>query len=219
MKNIIIIGASGHSKVIVDALEKMEKWNIIGYVDSFKKEKEFFGYPILGTEESLPKIIRIYDIFGGVIAIGDNFVRFKMVKKIEEQIPDFKFISAIHPKAILGRGVQIGDGTVVMAGVVINSDTTIGEHSIINSSSTIEHDSTIGNFSTIAPNVSMGGGVKIGNFSTISIGAIIKHLIQIDDNVLVGANSLVLNNVEKNSVVYGTPTKLVRKREIYDKYL
>ena len=197
MKNIIIIGASGHSKVIVDSLEKMNIWNIVGYLDSFKKGFSFFNYPILGTERELLKFSKKYNIVGGIVAIGDNFIRSEMVAKIKKISPNFKFISSIHPTAVLGRGVKIGDGTVVMAGSIVNSDTIIGEHSIINTSSTVEHDSVIGDFSTIAPNVSMGGGVKIGDFSTISIGAVIKHGICIEDDVVIGANSLVLKKCKK----------------------
>jgi len=219
LKNIIIIGASGHSKVIIDSLEKMNMWNIIGYIDSFKRESHFFKYPILGTEDDILYIIKKYDVFGGVISIGDNFTRFQMVKKIDRISPNFNFISAIHPSAILGKNVQIGDGTVVMAGVIINSDSTIGKHSIINTSSTIEHDSYIGNFSTIAPNVVMGGGVQIGNFSTISIGTTIIHQIRVGDDVVVGANSLILKNVDNNTLLYGTPARIVKKRYRNDKYL
>jgi sugar O-acyltransferase (sialic acid O-acetyltransferase NeuD family) len=219
MKNIIVVGASGHSKVVVDILENMGEWNIIGYIDSFKTEKEFFGYPILGTEKNIPEICKKFNIYGGIVTIGDNWTRFKMVERIQEKSPNFHFISAIHPKAILSRGVEIGTGTVVMAGVVINADTKIGNQTIINTSSLVEHDSKIGDFSTIAPKVAMGGGVEIGNFTTVSIGAIIKHYIKIEDDVVIGANSSVLKDIQKNSVAFGTPAKIVRKRARKDGYL
>jgi len=122
-------------------------------------------------------------------------------------------------RVVIGKNVEIGDGTVVMAGAVINPSSKIGEQSIINTSSVIEHDSQIGNFSTIAPKVAMGGGVQIGNFSTISIGATVKHLIKIGDDVVVGANSLVLKNLPNNIVAYGLPAKKIRERKREDKYL
>lgn len=218
-KNIIIFGASGHSKVIVDILEKENIWNIMGFIDSFKREKEFFGYPILGTEKDILKIVDDFNIFGGIVAIGDNFIRFTVVEKIKNILIDFKFISTIHPSAILGKFVKVGDGTTIMAGTIINADTEIGEHSIINSASVIEHDSKVGDFSTIAPNVSMGGGVRVGNFSTISIGATIKHSIKIGNDIVIGANSLLLKDIFNKSVWFGNPAKFIRKRERYDKYL
>ena len=219
MKNIVIIGASGHSKVIIDILEKLGIWNIIGYIDSFKKDSSFFGYPILGTENELLNITREFNIVGGLIAIGDNLTRFKMVSKIENICPKFKFISAIHPNAILGKAVVIGKGSVIMAGAIVNPDSKIGSHSIINTSSIIEHDSNIGDFSTISPNVAMGGNVNIGNFSTIGIGATLKHGITIEDDVIIGAKSLVLNNIKKNNLAYGIPVKIIRKRKRSDTYL
>jgi len=218
-KNIVVIGASGHSKVIIDILEKSENWNILGYLDSFKKELSFFGYPILGTEKDLSFLLKDLDIFGGVIAIGDNWTRFKMVQKIKNISPKFQFISAIHPSAILGKGVEIGYGSVIMAGAILNPDAKIGFHSIINTSSIIEHDSQIGNFSTISPNVAMGGNVKIGDFSTIGIGATLKHGVQISDDVVIGATSVVLNNIQQNSIAYGIPAKIIRARKRSESYL
>jgi len=219
MKNIIVIGASGHSKVIVDILEKSGKWNILGYIDSFKTESTFFGYPILGTEKDISAISKEKTIFGGVISIGDNWTRFQMMEKIKENSPDFKFISAIHPNAILGRGVKVGNGSVIMAGAILNPDSEIGMHSIINTSSIIEHDSKVGDFSTISPNVAIGGNVKVGNFSTIGISATLKHGVEIEDDVVIGANSVVLNNIKKNSMAYGIPAKIIRNRKRSETYL
>jgi sugar O-acyltransferase (sialic acid O-acetyltransferase NeuD family) len=219
MKKVILVGASGHSKVIVDILEKMENIKIIGYLDSYKKDATFFGYPIFGTEYKISELYKNNIIDCCIISIGDNFIRFKMYEKILKLEPKIQFCSAIHPKAILGRGALIGSGTVVMANAVINSDAKIGNHSIINTSAIIEHDSIIGDFSTISPNVSFGGGVQIGNFVFIGLNASIKHYIIIGNNVILGANSFANKNIDSNVLAYGTPAIKIKDINLGDKYL
>ncbi len=110
MENVLIFGASGHGSVVLDCLERSKEYRVVGFVDSFiKKGTKKFGYEILGTEYDLPQIIERFDIVGGIIAIGDNWRRRKIAERILEIIPDFTFISVIHPTATLGKNVEIGD--------------------------------------------------------------------------------------------------------------
>lgn len=220
MKNdVIVVGSGGHAKVIIDIIEKQGIYNIIGLIDGFKSVgTEVFGYKVLGDEVALSSSI-YQDIKYGIIAIGDNWVRSQVVKKVVTVRPDFKFIKAIHPSANIAKGVVVGDGTVIMAGVNVNSDTRIGTHSIINTNSSLDHDNIIGDFVTIAPGAITGGNVTVGDFSSVSLGAKVIHKITIEEHSLIGAGSVVVKNIESQSVWYGVPAKLVRKRSIGEKYL
>ena len=220
MENIIIVGSSGHAKVIIDIIEKEGKYKIIGLLDAFKKPGMVsFGYQIIGKEENLPTLIKKYSVIGGIIAIGDNWVRNQVCQKIRIIIPDFFFIRAIHPSAILARNVNIGQGTVLMAGVIVNSDTQIGDFCILNTNSSIDHDSKMEDFSSLAPNSTAGGNVSIGAFSAISLGANIIHKISIGEHTVIGAGATVLKDIDSYSVAYGTPARVIRKRNKDDKYL
>ena len=184
MDNIIVIGSSGHAKVVIDIIEKQGAFRIAGLIDRFKPKGETsFKYAILGAEEDIPEIAKSLSIIGGVVAIGDNWVRSRVVATIKQLMLDFRFVSAVHPSSQIARGVSIGAGTVVMAGTVINSDSTIGEHCIINTKSSIDHDNVIGDFVTIAPNATTGGNVKIANYSVLSLGAsVIHHILDSGEN-------------------------------------
>lgn len=188
-------------------------------IDAFRTPgTEVFGYKILGDESIL--VNETYqDITHGIVAIGDNWVRNIMVNKILQIKPGLIFLKAIHPSANIARGVIIGEGTVVMAGCIINSDTTIGRHCIINTNSSLDHDNRLGNFVTIAPGVTTGGNVVIDDFSSVSLGAKVIHKTIIGAHSLIGAGSLIVKNVESQSVWYGTPARLIRKRNIGEKYL
>lgn len=216
MKNVVIFGAGGHGKVIADILERKEEYNLLGFLDGGKEvDSEFFGYGVLGDESYL----KDNNVYGCIVAIGDNWIRSVVVEKILIVSPNITFINAIHPSAQIGRCVSLGSGNVVMANSIINSDTEIGNHCIINTKSSIGHDNSVGNYVTFAPGTTVGGNGSFGDFSTISLGANIIHGINIGEHTVIGAGSTVVNNIESYSVAFGTPAKITRKRKENDRYL
>lgn len=219
-QKVIIVGSSGHSKVIIDIFEKEDKYRIIGLLDAFRKIGEkTLGYKVIGKEDDLPGLISKNPNCKIFIAIGDNWIRKKVRNKIIEIIPNIDFATTIHPSANIGKNVIIGKGVAIMAGAIINSDTVIEDFTIINTKASIDHDSKMLKFSSLAPNATTGGNVSIGEFSAISIGATIKHGISIGNHTIIGAGALVMKNCEDNLIMYGIPAKVIRKREKGDKYL
>ena len=84
MDNIVIIGSSGHAKVIIDIVQQQGKYNIVGLLDRFRDVGEkTLGYPVLGKEEDLPELIKAHALKGAIVAIGDNFVRSKVVAPLD----------------------------------------------------------------------------------------------------------------------------------------
>ncbi|WP_166966377.1 acetyltransferase [Yeosuana marina] len=220
MKKILIIGASGHAKVVIDIIERQNTYQIFGLIDSFKDiGTQLLGYNILGTEDDIPNLIEKHDIYGGLIAVGDNWKRSQLVHKIENLTSNFKFIVAIHPSAIIGKQVDIEEGSVIVAGVVINCDTQIGKHCIVNTKASVGHDCTIKAFSSIAPGVTLGGHVMIENHTAISLGANLIGKIHIGEHTVIGAGALVLNDIESYKIAYGVPAKPIKNREAGDVYL
>lgn len=224
IKNIIVFGSSGHAGVIIDAIQKTNKYNIIGLIDDFKEEDtEVFGYKVLGKVSDLDYILhrKFFNcvIDGGVIGIGDNFGRNCVFLKVKQLIPNFNFETIIHPDSVISKNVIIGKGTVIMAGVIVNNSCKIGDFCILNTKSSLDHDSLMEDFSSLAPGVTTGGKVAIGEFTAISLGANIIHNITIGMHCIIGAGALVLKNVEDFSVTYGVPAKEIRKRNIGDRYL
>tara|TARA_B100000886_G_scaffold337991_1_gene299886 strand:- start:775 stop:1437 length:663 start_codon:yes stop_codon:yes gene_type:complete len=220
MKNIIIFGAGGHSKVIVDIIEKLEKYNIVGIVDKYKCKGElFFDYKIIGIEEEIDMLMNDYNIQCGVIGVGDNSIRKKVFETVSRKYPRFNFETLIHPKSNIGIGVKLGDGSVVMSGVSINANTTIGNHCIINTNSSVDHDCNLGNYVSLAPNSAVGGNVNIGNYSFLGMGSNVLHNITIGKNNVIGASSLVVKDIGDFVLGYGVPFKKVRKVNLNEKYL
>lgn len=213
MNKILIIGASGHAKVIIDIIENQKEYVIFGLIDSYRKKGEkLLNYEVLGTENDLVNIVKENNIFAGIIAIGNNWHRTLVYNKISLLFEKFTYINAIHPDAIIDKTAQIGHGTVIMAGVIIDNSVIIGKHCIINTKSGVGHDTKINDFSSIAPGATIGGNVKIGECTAISLGANIIENITIGNHTVVGAGSLVNRDIESYKVAYGIPAKPQRNR-------
>ncbi|HDZ13362.1 hypothetical protein LCGC14_1283260 [marine sediment metagenome] len=220
MKNIVIIGASGHGSVILDCIEKEGKYNVFGFVDSFKEKGEIKnGYQILGSEYDLPSLMEMFDIYGGIVAIGDNWTRKRVVDRISVIAPSFKFISSIHPNASIGKEVYIGRGTIIMPGAVVNANSIVKDFCIVNTNASLGHDGVMEDYSSLACGVCCGGGLSLGAFSAVSAGAVIRENISVESHTVIGAGALILKDLPDCVVAFGSPAYIVKTRAIGDCYL
>ena len=220
MDNIVIIGSSGHAKVVIDIVEQEGRYKIAGLLDRYRKAgDQTLGYQVLGQEEDLPELTTRHTLRGAIVAIGDNFIRSKVATCVREICPDLPFVRAIHPKASTAKDVSIGEGTVIMAGVAINPCCSIGRFCILNTNSSLDHDSVMEDFSSLAPRVTTGGNCRIGGYSAVSIGAVLIQGIHIGQHSVLGAGSTALKDLDSFKVAYGSPAKPVRDRKPGDKYL
>lgn len=217
---LLIIGSSGHARVVIDIVEKQNKYYIIGLIDTYKAiGEEVLGYRVIGKEEDILYLSKEYKQLHMFVSIGDNFIRNKTVVKMSTMGISFPYAVLIHPSAQIGKGVKIGKGVVIMAGSIINPSSFVGDFSIINTRASVDHDCIIGEFVSIAPGATLGGGVSVGQLGVISIGATVKHGVAVGDNTIIGAGAVLLNNVGTNEVHIGVPAKFHKKRSVGEKYL
>ncbi len=205
-RKLIVFGAGGHAKVVIDILERQGSYAIAGVLDDDVKRKDtrFFGYPLLGTRANLPAL-RSAQLHLAVVAIGDNQARAAVAASMARQ--DWQFAAAVHPHACIGRGVEIAPGCVVMGGCVINSGTYLGAHVIVNTGATIDHDCRIEDGVHIAPGCHLCGGVRIGQRSLLGAGTTVTPGVKIGSKVFVGAGSCVIHDVADDANVSGVPAR------------
>ena len=157
---IVVVGSSGHAKVVIDSILRAGQYELVGLIDSFRPVgTKVFDLSVLGSEDELVELAEVHRFCGGVVAIGDNWTRFQVVRRISQVMPRFRFVCAVHPVACLGKGVVVGEGSVVMAGAVVNADAQVGEHCIINTGASLDHDCWTGHFVSLMPHAAVGGGV------------------------------------------------------------
>lgn len=203
MDDIILIGAGGHAKSVIDSIEKCNQYHILGFTDIACVD-EYRGYPYLGNDNILESYFKIgikYAFismgFLGEISNKRNLL-YKKVKNLGYKLPII-----IDPSAVVASDAEIGEGTFIGKGCIVNSAVRVGKMCIINTGAIVEHDNQIGNYSHISVNTTLCGNVTVGENTFIGANATIIQGKKIDSGSIVGAGSIVLRDTSQNEKVYG----------------
>lgn len=199
-KKLVIIGASGHGKVIAD-IAKKNGYHEIVFLDDDENIHECGGYPVIGRSHEVETIN--VDI---IVGIGNASIR----KKIQQSIPARKMATLIHPSAVVAEDVIIGVGTVIMAGAVINSGARIGTGCIINTCASVDHDCNVGDYVHVAVGSHLCGTVSVGDETWIGAGATVSNNISICSEVMIGAGAVIVKDVKESGVYVGCPSKKIK---------
>lgn len=198
-----LYGASGHCKVVIEAIKSSKEDKVVAVFDDNSKNDFILSIPILN-----PKEVNFSDFNPFIVTIGNNSIRKKIVQNLEAS-----YIKAIDSSAIISESAQIGEGSVVLAGAIINAEAKIGKHCIINSGSVIEHDCIIEDFAHVSPNAALAGNVFVGEGSHIGIGAVVIQGIKIGKWCVIGAGAVLIKDVPDYAVVVGNPGKIIKFQE------
>lgn len=201
-KTLVIIGASGHGKVVVDIAEQIGCYDEILFCDDSMTRETVLGYPIVGDSQ---KALEYKEKADYIVAIGNSKIRENVMTNLQFQ--NGHIATLIHPKATVSRYAKIGYGTVVMAGAVINPDSEIGKGCIINTGATVDHDCRIGDFVHVAVGSHLCGTVAVGSHTWIGAGAIVKNNLDICGDCMIGAGAVVVKNIERKGKYMGVPAE------------
>ncbi len=196
---ITLFGASGHGKVILDILQAAAV-EVSVMIDDNPKQTELFGVSVIHSSQ---RELNKEDVV--IISIGNNKVRKRLASELNVQ-----FDKAIHPSAIISKQAILGEGTVVMAGVLVNPSAQIGKHCILNTGAIIEHDCQIDDFAHISPGVALAGNVTIGEGTHVGIGSAVIQGIKIGKWATIGAGAVIIKDVPDFAVVVGNPGKIIK---------
>ncbi len=199
---LLIIGAGGHGKVVADIAVKMNRWRSIFFLDDDESIRDFAGIKVIGQSDMALSYINEYEIF---VAVGNNTMREKLQEKLEAAGATIPVL--VHPNAVIGEEVELGTGTVVMAGVVINCCTKIGKGCIINTGATLDHDNVIEDYVHISPGANFAGNVKVGKNSWICCGSVVSNNINICSSCIVGAGAVVVKDITEVGTYIGVPAR------------
>jgi sugar O-acyltransferase (sialic acid O-acetyltransferase NeuD family) len=203
-RKLLIIGASGHGKVVADIALKMNRWQSVAFLDDDINIKSSMGLEVLDTSSRVSKYIEEYHVFVG---IGNNLTRQKVQEKLETLGAEIPVL--IHPTAVIGEHVEIANGTALMAGTIVNCCTRIGKGCIVNTGSTVDHDNCIEDFVHVSPGAHLAGTVFIGERSWLGIGSIVSNNINITNDCQFGAGSVVIKDITDSGVYVGAPVRRV----------
>ena len=208
MGDLVLWGASGHGKVVLDVAKAMGGFKTIFFVDDACGESahEFCGCQVFGTSRYL-QLLNDKGCSQYLVSIGKNEIRAACFQRALEHglLP----VTLVHPSAVISESARLEDGTVVMARVVINAGAQIGENCILNTAAVVEHDCRIGDHVHLSPGVLLGGGVTVHSFAHVGIGAIALPGAEIGQGAIVGAGAVVLHSVPSGATVVGIPAKVL----------
>jgi acetyltransferase EpsM len=183
MRDLIIIGGGEHGHCVYEAAQ-LSGMSAIGFVDREERSIK----PYLGTDAALAH----YPNADFILGVGLGNVRTARAE-IVSRCPD-RWVSVIHPTAIISPSARIGKGTVILAGAIVNANAVIGEHCIINTGAVVEHDCEIGDFTHLCPRVVMGGGTRIGSNSFIGMGAVLRDHIELPPREFIMMGAVIRSN-------------------------
>lgn len=211
MEAIAIWGASGHGRVVLDAIRCASQVRVAGFVDDDPKRKgeRFAGSVVLGGREVLAELLaqgvrRVH------VAVGHCATRSRIARALTEL--GFGLCTVTHPTSVIARDASVADGTFAAANVVVNSGATVGRLVILNTACVVDHDSRIGDAVHVAPGSTLGGLVQVGEETFIGIGATVINCVSIGSRSVVGAGAIVVNDLPDDVVAYGVPARVMRAR-------
>ena len=207
---LLVFGAGGHAKVVIDAAEK-QGYRLIVVADDAETlwGTSLLGHAILGGREAVCALdFRSH----AISAIGSNAARGQVADWFAAQ--GFVAASIVHPSAQIGRAARIGAGSLLVAGCVVNSDAVLGSNVIVNTGATVDHDCHVGDNVHIAPGVHLCGEVVVGSGTLLGVGAVVVPGVRIGADCVIGAGATVIRDVPDGARVAGTPALAIgRGRE------
>lgn len=209
MRPVIVLGAGGHSKVVIAAL-KATGIEIVGVTDpdASTHGQSVLGVRILGGDDlAMNRKKGEISLVNGVGSTRPTPGRREVFERFKRAGYDFSVV--VHPSAVVGPEVEIGEGAQIMAGAIVQPGCRIGADAIVNTRASVDHDCIVGAHAHIAPGAVLGGGVRVGDGAHVGAGATLIQNVSIGPRALVAAGAVVVADVAADTQVAGVPARII----------
>ena len=209
-RNLVVLGGGGHANSVAEAAESAG-FTVLKLIDASSEENSF---------EALASKIQTVNLQSTSLAlgIGTNFARQCLYQAVSRKFANAKFPPILHHTAWISPTALVAGGVVALANATAGPNTSLGLGSIINTGASLDHDSQFGNFASLGPGARTGGNVTIGSRTMIGLQAGILQGRTVGEDSVVGAQSLVLEDIPSLSVAVGSPSRVIRSRERDERY-
>lgn len=205
-QQIIVIGAGGHAKSLIELVESTSQFQIKGLIGMANEiGKKVLNYEVFDSDENINRYISSSSFALGIGQIKSSAFRFTIFNKIKELGGSFPVL--VSSSSVVSNHAKIEEGTTIFHQTLINSGAKIGKCSIINSGAIVEHDASIGDFCHISTNATINGNCTLGNAVFIGSGSTLIQETKITSNCVIGAGSLVTKNILEEGIHFGSPIK------------
>jgi len=209
-RRVLILGAGGHGRVVLDILFQQAQHRVVGFLDNNADvhSRRIDGIPVLGAVDDLSAIAAQQNADSVIVAIGDNGVRRGLARQVDGV--GLELINAIHPSAALAHNATLGRNVVIAAGVVVCAHCQIGDSVILNTGCIVDYQTMIGEGTHICPGVRIAGRVKVESGVFVGIGATVIPKVTLGCEAIVGAGAVVIEDVPALATVVGVPARPVK---------
>lgn len=189
---LLLIGSGGHARSLIDVVESTSRWYVLGLVGLPEQVgEEVLGYPVLGCDQDLSSLRQ--KCAHALLAVGQIGLSMQR-QRLEANLKRLAFAlpAVISDRAHVSRHAQLGVGTSVGHGVIVNAGACVGNHCILNSNALIEHDVVIEDYCHISTGALVNGGTKIGASSFIGSGAVLREGLSLPPQTVISAGKRVM---------------------------
>ena len=204
---IVVVGAGGHAKVCIELLRAMGQ-TVAWCVGGEDSPDTCLGVPVCKGDHHL-EALRAEGYARAFVALGANRLRQRLCDRLLEL--GYELVNAISPAACVSPTARLGRGVAIMAGAVVNADTSVGDASIINTGATVDHDGVIGTAVHIAPQCALAGTVRVGDTAFLGIGTKVIPGCTIGEGAITGAGSVVVSDIEPGVTAVGVPARIIKR--------
>ncbi len=206
---VVVWGAGGHGKVIIDLLLLADDSHVVGFLDDDvgKAGRQVLGVPVLATGQNLRERAAQLSFDAVAIGIGDNYIREEKFRQVCEA--GLRPITVIHPTACVSRFAELGKGVVILAGAIVGPGAAIEDNACVNTAASVDHDVRLQKNCQVFPGATLAGGVHVGMYSYVGSGAVVNPNIRIGDYAFVGAGAVVIQDVAEGVTVAGVPARQI----------
>jgi UDP-perosamine 4-acetyltransferase len=208
---ILVLGAGGHGKAVLDLLLAGGEWLPAGVVDAAPRVADVLGIPVLGDEAQFAPL-RASGIGAAHPAIGHNAHRIAAAARLAAA--GFALPVLRHPACVIGHGAVLGEGSAIFARAVIGPEARLGRLVLVNTGAIVEHDCIVEDGAHVAPGAVLAGGVRIGAGVLVGAGAVIRPGVTVGAGAIIGAGAAVLADVQTGITVAGVPAEPLPERPL-----
>jgi sugar O-acyltransferase (sialic acid O-acetyltransferase NeuD family) len=210
MSSLVIVGAGGHGKVVVDIIRAAGRYEPVGFLDADPAlaGTRVGGLPVFGAFNLLPKLRQQHRVSRAIVAIGDNRARYRYAGLLKAE--GLELVNAIHPTAFVSPTAVLGTNVVVAPHATVVTEAHVGDSAIINTTAVVDHECDVGTAAHVCPAVALAGRVRVGEFAFVGIGAKVIQCRAVGAHAVIGAGAVVIEDVPDHATAVGVPARVVK---------